>query len=180
MGSYSYANGKSEFSYTEIGRYCSIGQECMIGVRSHPLQHMSTHPFIYSRKYPSGRPADLEARGPAPVTTIGHDVWIGARVLVLAGVRIGNGAVIGAQSVVTRDVEPYSIVVGAPARHVRYRLPPDQIQALQDLAWWEFDLPSCDTLSFVGDIPTLIEQIRSRVATGEIRRLPHQMPGDPA
>lgn len=74
-----------------------------------------------------------------PRTLIGHDVWIGSGALILDGKVIGNGAIVGARAVVTRDVPPYAIVVGAPAKVIRYRFEPDVIEALQAAAWWDRD-----------------------------------------
>ena len=72
--------------------------------------------------------------------TIGHDVWIGTRAIVLDGITVGNGAVIAANSVVTKDVPPYAIVAGVPAKIIKYRFNDDKINKLNDSKWWELDL----------------------------------------
>lgn len=78
----------------------------------------------------------MRLKGPV---SVGHDVWVGNGALILPGVTIGHGAVIGARSVVTKDVEPYSVVGGNPARVIRNRLPPEDAAFLLDLAWWNWD-----------------------------------------
>lgn len=126
-------------STRSIGRFCSIAMGCRIGLKDHPMDRVSTHPFTYSRKY-GYRPDNEGLPGISDRTTeIGNDVWIGANVTVLAGVRIGDGAVLGVNSLVTKDVPPYAIVYGSPARLVRYRFEEATIARLQALAWWDRD-----------------------------------------
>lgn len=120
-----------------IGDFCSIadGVEFMPG-GNHRLDRVTTFPFR--------RMLDLDGRSDDAVpiggpVEVGSDVYIGRGVKVLGTRRIGHGSVIGAYSVVTRDVEPYEIVAGAPARHLRYRVDADTRRAMLDLAWWEWD-----------------------------------------
>ena len=113
---------------TQIGRYCSIGHNCTIGAQGHELGELSTHKFVYesrARKWES--------------TWIGNDVWVGDNAVVLGGVVVGDGAVVGAGAVVTRDVEPYAVVVGVPARVLKYRFTPEVIAELLDLKWWDIE-----------------------------------------
>lgn len=107
--------------HTRIGRYCSIANLCTIGAQPHAMDKFSTYPF--------DQPA------PAP-TTIGNDVWIGANSVILGGVTVGDGAVIGAGSVVTKNVPPYAIVYGNPARMARYRFDNGTINKLLFSKWW--------------------------------------------
>lgn len=121
----------------EIGSFCSIALDVSIfGGGEHITEWVTTYPlriaFEDTLAYRDGLPA---TKGP---TRIGHDVWIGYRATVLSGVRIGDGAVIGAGSVVARDVPPYTIVAGNPARIVRSRFAPDQVAALLDIKWWNW------------------------------------------
>jgi hypothetical protein len=101
-------------------------------------------------------------------TVIGNDVWIGQGVFIRSGVTIGDGAVIGARSVVLSDVPPYAIIVGTPARLLRYRFPEAQIQALLQLEWWRysiFDLPS----RLLRDVPRLIDFMHEAISGGRLK-----------
>ncbi|WP_394155185.1 CatB-related O-acetyltransferase [Loktanella salsilacus] len=144
IGKFSYINTNSTVnSGTTIGRFCSVGKNVEIGPFDHPLERLSTSPVSYNMKihfpdYTDMITSKKLVRRKAPV--IGNDVWFGSHSIVMRGVRIGNGAVIGAGALVTKDVAPYSVVVGTPARHVRYRFPEDICKDLNDLAWW--DLPA--------------------------------------
>jgi chloramphenicol O-acetyltransferase type B len=123
LGMHSYVAGGARVAYTDIGSFCSIGPEVMLGgLGRHPVDSLSTHPLTFSpvmrRRFGLSGGADFaeNRRG-----QVGHDVWIGARAIVLDGVNIGNGAIVAAGAVVARDVEPYAIVGGVPARVLRYR-----------------------------------------------------------
>jgi len=149
-GIFTYINGGTVRN-ASIGRYCSIGQDVLICPGNHPTDIVSTHPFAYQPDGPGAgthhRPEYLAiTAAPERETderegrvTIGNDVWIGARVTILAGVTVGDGAVIAAHSVVTRDVAPYTIVAGVPARFLRQRLP-DIYERLHATRWWDYDL----------------------------------------
>lgn len=118
-----------------IGRYCSIARDVTIGQnrKSHPLDWLSTHSTLFAQRLAQpGAPALEDIKQ----TVIGHDVWIGMDVLILEGISIGTGAVIGAQSLVTKDVPPYAIVAGSPARVQRYRFEPEIIEGLLASQWW--------------------------------------------
>jgi acetyltransferase-like isoleucine patch superfamily enzyme len=121
----------------KIGAFCSIadGVEILLN-GNHRTDWVSTYPFRLQLQMPGmihdGHPT---SRGPV---TIGNDVWLGRGALILSGVTIGDGAVVGTRAVVTRDVAPYSIVAGNPARHVRYRFDQDVIEALVRVRWWDW------------------------------------------
>ncbi|WP_213881848.1 CatB-related O-acetyltransferase [Pseudomonas sp. dw_358] len=121
-----------------IGRYCSIGRNVTIGQnrRSHPLHWLSSHHLLVGMR----QRADADEPAPIKQTVIGHDVWIGMDVLVLEGITIGTGAVIGAQSLVTKDVPPYAIVTGSPGTVQRYRFEPEVIEGLLASQWWNLSL----------------------------------------
>lgn len=143
---------------TSIGRYCSINPTAKIW-NNHPTECISTHPFLdyamfYSQeKYDERRElnqkygsyhcnAEFEnscLRKNEPVT-IGNDVWIGANVVILPGVHIGDGAIIAAGAVVTKDVEAYAVVGGVPAKVIKYRFDVEEIEILQQIKWWEWDI----------------------------------------
>jgi len=183
IGMFSYINGVLKLSWTSIGRYCSIGEQVIINPGNHPLNWVSTHPFASD---PSGVSAGMagmpeyhgialtHATGErdmrADRVTIGHDVWIGTRAMILGGVNIGHGAVIAAGAVVTRDVEPYSVVGGVPARHLRFRLPQEQREALLELAWWDWDLAMLGPVRDYSHVQDFIDSLRARIAEGSIRR----------
>jgi acetyltransferase-like isoleucine patch superfamily enzyme len=140
VGDWSY--GEPEVVYWDsgaqltIGRFCSLapGVTILLGGEHHS-DWVTTYPF--SLIFPGARslPGYPLTKGDVE---IGNDVWIGHGALILSGVTIGNGAVVGARSVVVRDVEPYAVVAGAPARTVRERFPPDTVAALQRIAWWNW------------------------------------------
>lgn len=120
----------------EIGNYCSISWDVTIGATSHPMSHASTHSFWYRKKFGL---CDQDLKFDSSVTHIGHDVWIGCNVVIMPGVHIGNGAVIGAGSVVTKDVPSYAIYAGNPAKQLRYRFEENERKQLESLAWWYWD-----------------------------------------
>lgn len=120
--------------YTKIGRYCSIAHSVLIFNQNHPMQFKSTHGFFFNPVlgYCNTYLADF-----TPLE-IGNDVWIGARAIIMPNVKkIGDGAVIAAGAVVNKDVPPYSVVVGNPARVVRYRFSPETIEKLISSRWWD-------------------------------------------
>ncbi|MFI0395118.1 CatB-related O-acetyltransferase [Paracoccus jiaweipingae] len=139
MGAFSYTH--SLFHCTRVGRYCSIAENVRVMGDSHPHHWVSTSPQFYSawNRRRSAMPQPQRALSYTdkrfPVS-IGHDVWIGQDVLLKGGIHVGDGAVIAAGAVVTRDVPPYSIMGGVPARVIRPRFDPDIAQRLHDLQWW--------------------------------------------
>jgi acetyltransferase-like isoleucine patch superfamily enzyme len=103
------------------------------------MDWVSTHPLSYNKSY-GYVSQNIPIEGITDKKTeVGHDVWIGANVTILAGVKIGNGAVLGANALVTSDVEPYSVVSGSPARHIKWRFDEDTIMRLQQSEWWNWD-----------------------------------------
>lgn len=125
-----------------IGSFTSIGTGAsfmMAGNQGHRNDWISTFPFFYM----AGEPSFSEASDgflPAGDTIIGSDVWIGAEAMIMPGVKIGHGAMIGSRALVTRDVEPYTIVGGNPAKPIRKRFDDDSIAILLELAWWDWPL----------------------------------------
>ncbi|MDE8669144.1 DapH/DapD/GlmU-related protein [Pseudarthrobacter sp. H3Y2-7] len=129
----------------EVGRYFSCGRGAEIGVAPHPLTGLSTHGFTVNNAWFPGIMGYGQADGSAPripskgTTRIGHDVWIGAQAVVMPGVTINTGAVVAANAVVTKDVAPYEIVGGVPAKHIGYRFDEDIRQRLLASEWWNLD-----------------------------------------
>ena len=134
---YSYLGSDSRLIYTHVGKFCSIAGNCAIGMGSHSINNISTSPIFTSKKNGTGVSwTDNNAFEEFREVVIGNDVWIGQQVMVMGGVKIGDGAVIGAGAVVTKDIPPYAIVAGVPAKLIRYRFPDDIIRKLEESKWW--------------------------------------------
>ena len=123
----------------DIGAYCSISWDVSIGARSHPMERITGHAFTFQKQF--GIVESDIPRMETERTKIGNDVWIGCNAVIMAGLTVGNGAVIGAGTIVTHDVDPYTIVCGVPGRVIRKRFSDVEIQALQELEWWNFPDP---------------------------------------
>ena len=137
IGRHSYVGYNSEIHSCDIGSFCSIANQLIVGGAKHPLDWVSTSPVFYNVGGGTGRHLGSLEIEPLKRTTIGHDVWIGSRVTIMQGLTIGTGAVIGAGSIVTKDVPPYAVVAGSPAKVIKYRFDEDTIQKLLDSKWWE-------------------------------------------
>jgi acetyltransferase-like isoleucine patch superfamily enzyme len=137
---FTYIGNKCDFTRTKIGSFTSIGPEVLCGLGTHPLEYVSTYPGFYSNEVSGskwlGTNLAYKLKDKKPVS-IGSDVWIGARSIIIGGVEIGNGAVIAAGAVVTKDVPPYAIVGGVPAKIIRYRFDTTTINELLSSRWWE-------------------------------------------
>ena len=142
LGTASYCI-RSRITNTAVASFTSIGPDTIIGgLASHPLRMISTHPVFYSPHPRISLSFSPETRFSDEVkrTFLGNDVWVGARATVLSGVSVGNGAVLAAGSVVTRDVPPYSIMGGVPAREIGKRFTAEVIAELLDWQWWHLPL----------------------------------------
>ncbi len=169
IGAYSYGRPKVRFPETgrrlTIGRYCSIADhvEIMLG-GNHRLDWATTYPFTALPEiWPTARHLEGSHASNGDVV-LGHDVWLGSAAMILSGVTIGPGAVVAARAVVTRDVPPYGIVAGNPARLVRTRFDDSTIEALVAAAWW--DLPADEVVALIPLLQShrladLLERVRS-------------------
>lgn len=146
IGAYSYLRGGCElYAVSSIGRFCSISNNAIIGLERH--QHPS-HWLSTSLYNPALEEQYQQAVAALPKVRIGHDCWIGRDACILNGIRIGNGAVVAARSVVTSDVPAYAIVAGTPARVIRYRFPEEWIARMEAVRWWDYPVEVLGRLDF--------------------------------
>ena len=141
FGDYSYAAGDVSIIYSDVGKFCSIASHARLNPGNHPMDRVMQHHATYRRAQYGFGESDDEAFFDwrrADKVTVGHDVWIGHGAILLPGVSVGLGAVVGAGAVVTKDVEPYTIVVGLPAKPLRLRFPQDVAEAITATAWWDW------------------------------------------
>jgi len=137
VGEYSYISQQSIVNKTKIGKFSSIANGCYIGLWEHNTA-VSTHTFYLYEHAGNFVKGYTNFDKDCIETYIANDVWVGANSVILKGVKIGNGAIIGASAVVTKDVPDYAIVVGNPARIVKYRYTPSEIEWLMKTQWWDF------------------------------------------
>lgn len=141
FGDYSYCDRYADIANADIGKFANIASFVRIGATDHPLHTAACHHFLYrSHDYWDDAEPDAAffARRASRRASIGHDTWIGHGAMIKPEVVVGDGAVVAAGAIVTRDVAPYTIVAGAPARHLRDRQPPDIADRLVALAWWDW------------------------------------------
>lgn len=152
VGKYTYVSEGAKISYTDIGRFCSIGPGLLCGWGIHPSNGISTSPMFYSTHKQNGFSLSLlDKVKERKKIIIGNDVFIGANVTILDGVIVGHGAIIGAGCIVSKNVPPYSIVVGVPMRVLSYRFTEEIIEDMIKIKWWnwpEKDLTNIEALFF--------------------------------
>ena len=187
IGAFSYMVSGSVYN-TNIGRYCSIASGVNIGQGNHPYKWLSTSPFQYEQSFrfktgPKYKYHDMYQKYKVPEnnrrkaldsirkpkTIIGNDVWIGTNAIVLPGVRIGNGAIIGAGCIVTKDVPDYAIIAGNPGKVIKYRFNHNIINRLIKLKWWNYSPWDLHRLKLdFNDIESSMTIIEHAIRVGEL------------
>jgi phosphonate metabolism protein (transferase hexapeptide repeat family) len=172
MDDYSYVVNDAQITYTTIGKFCSIAAMTRINPGNHPMQRATQAHFTYrASAYFEGENDDTEffAWRRSHHIEIGHDVWIGHGAIVLPGRNIGTGAVIAAGAIVTKEVAPYTIVAGNPARVIKRRFPEAVAERLIELQWWNWDhetlrraLPDFRKL----DVEAFLEKYQAAASSG--------------
>jgi hypothetical protein len=141
MGAYSYCGPFCIFQNARIGKFANIAASVRIGPTAHPIDRPTLHHFTYRRAMYGFAPEDdheFFAWREEQRAHIGHDTWIGHGAIIMPNVTVGNGAVVGAGAVVTKDVPPYTVAVGVPARVIRRRFSEQEAAALERIAWWDW------------------------------------------
>lgn len=170
IGAYTYFENGRIGSLYSIGNYCSVAPRCTIGNGHDPIDFLTTHPVGFKvagmlgfdtkvKNYTGGNLRTKEVLKSAPV--IGNDVWIGGNVTFFRGVKVGDGAIVGANALVNKDVPDFAIVGGVPARVIGYRFEPKIIEQLKSLKWWEYDILDAPEIDFsnIEDAIILISQL---------------------
>ena len=167
VGRYSNINSDSYVARATIGSFCAIGSRVAINPLNHPIDWLSTHEFTYhetaydwDEEYRSVKKMTHPASRTTPSVVLGNDIWIGHNAIILEGVKIGDGAVIGAGALVPKDVPPYAIVMGVPAQVKRFRFDEKIVQRLLATKWWELGLSAIKDVQF-DKIETALEQIEA-------------------
>jgi phosphonate metabolism protein (transferase hexapeptide repeat family) len=141
IGDYTYLMERVQLDYATVGKFTSVAADARLGPTNHPMDRPTAHHFTYrAGRYDLGEddPAVFEWRADQPVT-VGHDVWIGHGAIVLPDVSVGDGAVVGAGTVVTEDVDPYTVVAGVPAEQIGRRFSEAVAARVAATEWWEWD-----------------------------------------
>lgn len=144
IGRYSYTGNDTTIRSANVGRFCSLATNVNIGGGNHVFDHVTTSPLWRFKMLDQGntehdKNSDLTKRYKEfGDCVIGNDVWIATNAVILRGVKVGNGAIIGAGAIVNKDVEPYSVVVGVPAKKIRMRFNGKIIESLQEIKWWDW------------------------------------------
>lgn len=190
IGAFTYINGKPNNRYyykvtnidaASIGRFCMISQDCQIGAAGHPTKALTASAVFsngnhwcenyYNRssdevsKWLGEMTSSYKEAIYSPLPEIGNDVWIGAGVTVINGVKIGDGAIVAAGAVVTEDVKPYEIVGGIPAKHIRFRFDEETIDELESIKWWRYGPDAMVGINLY-DITSALKMVKERIANG--------------
>lgn len=169
MDKYSYIGHDSQIDTTKIGAFCSISDHVYIGGGEHPLGWLTTSPAFHEKKHGPRKLPRLANHQLDPIkeTIIGNDVWIGHAASIKQGIKVGDGAVIAMGAIVTKDVPPYAIVAGAPAKVIRYRFDEETIVALLTSKWWSLSDDMLKELSGKIKDPLAFLELCKNTNTGE-------------
>ena len=163
IGKYSYIGYDCTIINTNIGNFCSFGADLKIGGASHPIEWGSSSPIFCGYRNVIKKKFAMHNHNPSKITTIGHDVWIGDGAYIKAGVQIGNGAVVGMNSVVTKNIDNYEIWAGNPAQCIRKRFNEDIIRVLESSNWWEWDDQEIEKIApFINNIDAFVKELEKR------------------
>ena len=137
IGEYTYVGTNSWVCIADVGKFCSIANRVNIGLGNHTIDYLSTSPIFTEKHNGTGFSwINDTVAPPFKRTIIGNDVWIGFGAMVMGGVKIGDGAIIGAGSIVTKDIPPFAIAVGIPAKVIKYRFSRETIESILQKPWW--------------------------------------------
>ncbi|WP_181397628.1 CatB-related O-acetyltransferase [Gracilibacillus dipsosauri] len=139
LGKYSYIGNYCRLNSVVVGKFCSIADGCVIGGASHPMEWVSTSPVFHNGKNILRKNFSTHSFQTNKETIIENDVWIGSNCLIKSGVKIQNGAVVGMGSIVTKDIGPYEIWAGNPAKLIRKRFDDEKIKHLLQINWWDWE-----------------------------------------
>lgn len=168
LDDYSYTGQFCFIQNTTIGKFSNIAAMVRIGPTDHPYERPSLHHFTYrSKMYGFSDQDDMPffEQRKSQIAKIGHDTWIGHGAIIQPGVTIGDGAIVGSGAIVTKDVPPYAIVVGVPAKIIKYRFSEETIAALQRIQWWNwsYDMIKERLEDFRFDIENFVEKYDGRM-----------------
>lgn len=163
MDKNSYIGNNNSLMDVNIGKYCSIASYCSIGGGNHPSEWISTSPFFYSYLNTENvKNNNTNSFSSGKTVEIGNDVWIGENCFIKDGVNIGNGVILGAHSVVTKDIPDYAIAVGNPAKVIKYRFDDQTISKLLKIQWWDLDEDSLEKYKYLFNDPQKFFQVYER------------------
>lgn len=177
IGGFTYSWSMITGSVRSIGRYCSLASQIIFGEMEHPTNCLSTSSFIYDREWMWGAFADRTGAGRVSTVDvgglnrpieIGNDVWVGNGAYIKRGLRLGDGCIVGAKAVVTRDVPPYAIVAGNPARIIRYRFDEALRERLLASRWWDHAFTDLGLGAAWNDVERMLDIMDRRRETGDL------------
>lgn len=164
-----------DFFHLTLGRYCSVARGIRVVNGHHPLHSVTSNPYHYAEYYRNNLPEELRYTGPVETFRrsygrgkVGNDVWLGAYCIIRSGLSIGDGAVVSSGSVIVKDVPPYAIVGGNPAKIIRYRFPDEIVARFQALKWWSYTPEDFRDIDMF-DVEGFLTEMERRKDLGQLR-----------